>query len=535
MTRSSPRLARRRLEPTWLSHPVYVETFGPEVAELGALANFAPDPEQELFLDLLFAIGPDGKSVGFENALIGPRQVLGKTGTIKLAELGWLYVTEQPLIVHSAHELDTTEAAFNDLRELIENTPQLSRHLDPSVGKVDSRGITSGNGKWSIFILAPDGRRLHVKYKARTNNGGRGLTGNKIVLDEAFALTPSMIGALYPTLTTVPDPQILLASSAGKLESAFLRGVRTRGRKGGDPRLVYMEYADDVKRWGRCKLPHCDHAKPPNNPPGCALDDERRWRRFMTSLGRRTTEETIRDMRRSMPVEEFAREFMVWWEDPPNADSPGVLDLARWGTLQDLEAPAPDRVELMLDVSPDRKSSTIAAAGDGPGGKTLIITTTLPGTTRTVETLAALIAKRNVVSPVALMPNTQAGALIPDLVEAGIAWEPFTTVQMGQATAAFITGVNENAAYVHVGQPEFDKAVENATTRFTAQGEAELWDRRDKTIDIGPVVAGSGAAYRWTLTKKAPPPAPTGISEGEDGSYSPDALGDALDWNNIPL
>ena len=35
-----------------------------------------------------------------------------------------------------------------------------------------------------------------------------------------------------------------------------------------------------------------------------------------------------------------------------------------------------------------------------------------------VEALKALTEKRNVVSPVALIPNTQAGALIPDLVEA---------------------------------------------------------------------------------------------------------------------
>lgn len=507
---------------------------------MAALAGLEPDPEQQAFLDLLFGIRPDGKSVGFENVLIGPRQVLGKTGTIKMAELGWLFVTEEEFVVHSAHELDTTEKAFLDLQELIEGTPQLAQRLDPSIGR-ESPGITTGNGKWSINVVTDSGQRLTLKYKARTNTGGRGLTGRKVVLDEGFALTARMIGSLYPTLTVVPDPQVLIASSGGLLQSEVLRSLRERGRAGGDPRLVYAEFGDDPERFGGCAVPHCTHTRPPRNPPGCVLDDEERWHRFMTTLGTRTSVETIRDFRRSMPVEEFAREFMVHWEDPPNADAPGVLDLERWGRLKDKAAPAPARVELMLDVSPDRKSSTIAAAGDGPSGRTLIITTTLPGTTRTVEVLAALVAKRNVVSPVALMPNTQAGALIPDLIEAGIAWEPFTSVQMGQATAAFITGVNENHAYVHVGQPEFDKAVENATTRFTGQGEAEVWDRRDKTIDIGPVVAGSGAAYRWALSKKAPPPSPVGISEGPDGvelahgSGYGSGYGDAPDWNNIPL
>ena len=68
------------------------------------------------------------------------------------------------------------------------------------------------------------------------------------------------------------------------------------------------------------------------------------------------------------------------------------------------------------------------------------------------------------------------------------------------------------------------------TTKFN--GEAEVWDRRDRSVSIGPVVAGSGAAYRWSLTKQAPPPSPQGISdqlEAEPGGS------DAPDWNNVPL
>jgi hypothetical protein len=503
-----------------LSHPLYVETFGPEVAEIGALAGFSPDPEQQLFLDLLFAIGPSGKSVSFESCLIGPRQNL-KTGTVKLAELGWLFVTEQRLIVHSAHELDSTEEAFNDLRELIENTPQLSRHLDPTIGKLDSRGVVTGNGKWSLFVLGSEGQRLRVKYKARTANGGRGLTGNKIVLDEAFALTPSMIGALYPTLSAVPDPQVLLASSAGKLESAFLRSVRDRGRAGGDPALTYMEYADDVKRFGACKLARCDHAKPPNNPPGCALDDPQRWRRFMTALGRRIDEDTIRKMRGSMPPAEFAREFMVWWDDPATEDGESVVNLATWskptteGGCKDPAAPAPERAVLTVDVEPDRQSATIAAAGDGPGGRTLVITTTQTGTSWVADALKVMVARRNVVGPVRLVQNAQAGSLVSDLKAAGIEWEPISSVQSGQACSSFIRAV-EDRTVVHVGQAELDRAVGNATTRFTANGEVEQWDRRDRTVSIGPVVAASTARLFWGLVPKTPVAPPVRHSSAGD-------------------
>ena len=60
-------LAKRTLlKPTYLHEPARVETFGPLVADLCDRAGFAPDPEQELILDNVFAIRPDGKPAAFE-------------------------------------------------------------------------------------------------------------------------------------------------------------------------------------------------------------------------------------------------------------------------------------------------------------------------------------------------------------------------------------------------------------------------------------------------------------------------------------
>ena len=491
MTRSSPARAKRLLEPTWLSHPVYVETLGPVVADVAAAAGFAPDPEQELILDLVFAIGPDGKSVAFETGIIGPRQNF-KTGTIKQIELGWLFVTEEPLIVHSAHELDTAEAAFNDLRDLIESTPDLAAKLDPSIGRIDSRGVTSGNGKWSIFIIDSHGRQLHMKYKARTATGGRGLTGNKIVLDEAFAVTRGMVGSLYPTLSAVPDPQVVLASSAGLLGSEVLRDLRKRGRGGTDPRLAWIEYAD--KQQGGCKEVGCTHARPPQNPPGCALDDEHRWRKFMPALGRRITVGTIQAMRRSMPPEEFAREFMVWWEDPPN-EAGGAIDLGQWLERLNPQAPMPQSATVVLDVAPDRKKASIGIGADGTSGRTLIMATTKSGHGWVVPALKELRERRNIVE-VALAPQSQAAVLIPDLIAEGIEWHNLTTDAIGQSCAWMLTSI-ELDHLEHVGQPHLDAAIANATTR--RRGEVELWDRRDLKIDITALVAAAAAGHRWSL------------------------------------
>ena len=291
MTRSSPKRAKRRLEPTWLSHPVYVETFGPEVADLSALAGMTPDPEQELLLDLTFAFGLNGKSAAFEIDVIAARQNL-KTGFILQAELGWLYITRERLIVHSAHEMSTTEEAFLDLATLIEDTPALAADLKPT--RSERPGIFEGNGRWSIHLRTLEHGQQRIKYKARTKGGGRGLTGNKVVLDEAFALLPTHMGALLPTLAAVPDPQVVKASSAGKVGSTVLIEARDRGRAGQSGRQVYAEWGDKQAGQGCAAGDRCTHE---TTVPGCALDDEKRWKTIMPALGRRVTVETVRAMR----------------------------------------------------------------------------------------------------------------------------------------------------------------------------------------------------------------------------------------------
>ena len=46
--------------PAFCVIPPYVETIGPEVADLSASFGFVPDREQELWLDGAFGIGGDG-------------------------------------------------------------------------------------------------------------------------------------------------------------------------------------------------------------------------------------------------------------------------------------------------------------------------------------------------------------------------------------------------------------------------------------------------------------------------------------------
>lgn len=482
MLRSLP--AKPRLEPAWWASPTYVATYGPQVADVCALGNYAPDPEQAMCLDPIFGVAQTGLQAVFEADIIAARQNL-KTGLIAQCIVGWLVVTENREIVYSAHNLAAAQQAWETVAAIMESSPALSRLLKP--GRGDRPGITEGKGNWAVETR----NGCRARFVTRGANTGRALAGDRVVLDEGFAATTTQMGSLLPVLSARPDPQYLLASSAGKIDSAVLIGARDRGRAGGSDRQLYAEWGDVQAGQGCEREARCDHAV---TTPGCALDDEERWARIMPALGGRVLVETVRGLRVGMAPLEFARECMVWWDIDGGDGPPPAIDMNVWRLRERTKAEAPTRAAVFVDVSPSGDMATIAAAGPGSGDRTLVITLTAPGTAWLVPQLKAL-ADRDDIEVIGLWPQSKAGALIPTLVKHEVEHETVTTTWMGQACTLIQNKIRDDEVE-HVGQTTLDAAVKNATTRWS--GEAELWNRRDLAgPDISPIVAASGAVALW--------------------------------------
>jgi hypothetical protein len=436
------------------------------------MAGFKPDPEQRLALDHLFAMKPDGRVAAMEFALICSRQNM-KTGLFKQAALGWLFVTEERLIIWSAHEFSTAQEAFRDMTTLIESCPMLDRRV---------KQIHRGNGDEAIELL--NGARL--KFKARTKGGGRGLSGGKVVLDEAYALKPEHMGALLPLLSAQPDPQVVYGSSAGQLESEVLRSVRDRGRSGGDPSLAYLEWCDDLP--GECAERSCDHSI---GSTGCRLDDPRRWARANPAMGRRISVDYIANERRALPPAEFARERLGWWDDPIALLS--VFPLGAWEGSLDADSAVAGPVSFGLEVAQDRSWACLAASGNRPDGLLHVqVAENHPGTDWIVPKLAELR-----VNEVALSPNSPAGSLIEDLEKADIAVVKVGTTDYAQACGRFYDLVVQDSIR-HVGHRELDTAVRAATKRTS--GDAYVFDRKGG-VDISPLAAVVLAAHVASLER----------------------------------
>lgn len=465
----TPAVAVRLVEPVFSHAPESVETYGPVVADLCALAGFEPDPEQELALDALFAIRADGSSAAYDFCIVCARQNL-KTGLLKQACLGWLFITEQGLVVWSAHEFNTTKEAFRDLVDLIEGCPALSKRLasGPSHGIFQSAADT--------HIELSTGQR--VIFKARTNSGGRGLSGDKVILDEGFALKPSHMSSLQPAISARPDPQIVVASSAGLVDSAVLRGFRDRGRAGSSPRQAYLEWTAPEDS---CEDPECLHIWP--LAKGCALDRRDFWRLANPAMGRRITEETIQAEREVLDAAEFARERLGWWDDPTAA---GPFPAGIWQARADLSPVDPEtglvasqivgRPSVALDMAWDRRSCALAVAGFRGDGKIQgEVVEDIPVTPLNLVETAAQVVKSHRAPGVWLESASAAGSLVPALRKAGVRVLEVKAGAVNQA-CGFVFDSVLDGSFVHLGQESLDSAV--GGTQKKASGESWRWDRK---------------------------------------------------------
>lgn len=473
--------ARPLKEPTWYAAPSWAYTLGPEVGEICALAGYAPEPEQQLLLDGTFAVAENGKSAAFEIDVIAARRAL-KTGYVVQCILGWLFVTHEPKIMYTAHDLQAAQETWETVASLIESTPALAAQLKQTRG--DRPGIIEGNGRWAIVLAAVNEPgdpergipprnipKRTVIFKTRGKSTGRALSGNKLVVDEAFAATQRQVGSVLPILGAEPDPQVVFASSAGMADSTVLIDARDRGRAGGTARQLYAEWGD--RRAGEgCKLgDKCDHAK---TAVGCVLDDEERWAEIIPTLGGRVQLDTIRSLRQTMPPEEFAREFMVWWDV---VDQREILFGSSWKARKTRATPpSPSAIGIARGIDLAWTSIGAASTGEIPH---LGAVKRARGTDWVVAEAKRLQLKYDV--PIVIDGKGPAKSLIQDLEDEGLRVVVAGTDDYLDACSDLWDRI-ESGCVTHGDYDDLNDAVRVAAKRFV--GDRFAWARKAGDISM---------------------------------------------------
>jgi hypothetical protein len=467
-------------------------TYGPEVAALCDKAGFTPDPQQELGLDLVFAIRPDGSPASFSFCVICARQNL-KSGLFMQCVLGWLFVTDVPEVAWSAHELKTSLDAQAKLHAVLEEST-LSKYLPAT----QNAGMYDTNGKERIELNTGQ----TVWFQTRTKNGARGLGKPKVIIDEAFNFKARTAGALLPILLAQYHPQLLYGSSAPPLdpEADQLRDLMDRGRNRRSPELSYLEW---LAQREPCADPDCRHPKDAlEQGLDCALDREHLIRQANPTLTTgRITLRTIRNLRQELDPIEYMRECLGWTEET-NDGRPPAINSGTWHneTIRKPKTPPPTKACVVLYTEPDRSLTSIGVAGRNAARDLVVLQHSAPGEAWVIGRLQKVRDSLEVLE-VALHPSTEARTLIPALNEAGIEWTKLTHNDLAAGCSTLITKAAAGDM-THLGQPELDAAVAVGRTK---QGEhGQRWDL-DSPIPLAPLVSTSTALYRFELVSTEQP------------------------------
>lgn len=451
-----------------------------EMIDLASIAGLYFDPWQETAAELLTYTRSDGRWASFEDLIEANRQN-GKGSIIEGHQLTGLFVWETPLQIYTAHEFKTAQEMFLRIQVLIESTPTLDRMV---------RRIRTADGEESIETKS--GCRL--KFLARSNNSGRGFTGDTVYLDEALKLRRQMMAALMPTMSAksvMGNPKLVYASSAPYVDSEVLTKVRLRALSGKRGRFAAAEWSarawdeltpDERKRYGS---------------RAAYYDDPETWRQGNPAFGIRISADFIQSERDAMEDDEFAQERLGIPSELAGAET--VVELEDWSaSADDGSFIVADRA-FAFDVANDRSMAAVAQLGPNAAGELhMEVVKHHDGPHWVVPWLVEMfLLNSKAPRRVYLVPGGQAETMVPAIEEAGIEARVLKRGEYAAACAAVYDGVRDHSLrHRETGQVPLDVAIGGAAW---SSGDARVWDRKRSSTDITSLVAVTAALWGWRL------------------------------------
>lgn len=475
-------------EPRVRNVPSYASSAGQEAIDFSASFGQILDPWQQICMHDMLGEAEDGTWAAMEFAMLVARQN-GKGDVLLCRELTGLYLFGERLILHSAHEFKTASEAFLRLKGYVDNYDFLRKRV---------KRMPTAHGEEGLELI--NGPRL--RFIARSRSSGRGFTGNCTIADEAQELPDTALQALAPTMSAVPNPQIILAGTVPTPEnnSEVFTRYRDRGRKGNDPTLAWLE-------WNVGET-HED------------LDDPAALAAANPALGIRLTERYVKNVERgAMSDRAFARERLSLWS---SARADMIIPQSVWDALADPGSEITGPLALAVGMPFDRRHATIAAAGRRQDGLThLEVIDYRRDSGWVVDRLLDLVGKHKVAC-IVVDPGSAAGSLLPAITDAFTPQdrpdaEPTVPIvktnarEYAQATGALYDaamappeGDDPPGRLRHLGDPILLSALQSAAKRPLAG--AWTWNAVESGDDISPLQAVTLAMFGLATVPLEPEP-----------------------------
>jgi hypothetical protein len=447
---------------------------GVEAVGLAEDVGLKLDPWEAFVLER--SLGERGdRWAAFEVGLLVSRQN-GKGAILEARELAGLFLFDERLILHSAHEYKTAAEGFRRVLALVEGSDMLRRRV---------KQVRTSHGEEGIELLT--GQRL--RFIARSTGSGRGFTGDCIILDEAYNLPDAMVEALMPTVSARPNPQLWYTTTAPDRDLApcdHLARVRRRGMAGGDPGLAYFEWSID---------PHDEFC-----PEGCRQHDDRSsitsWLKANPGAGIRISVEHMAREFAAMAPAGFDRERLGVGNWPTGDASWQVISEQQWNALAEAARPFPQiqgPVAIAAHATPDQSFGAIAIAGRRADG---VLQVEVAEHRPRIGWMAKRLLELNEAhEPCALVINDKgpAGPLIAPLEAEGVEVVKPSYPEAARACGQLYELATDSRTLRHLADPALAVALSGAQRRPV--GDAWTWTGTSLAVDISPLVAVTLAAW----------------------------------------
>ena len=411
------------------------------------------------------------KWAAFEVGLVCARQN-GKGAILEARELAGALLLGEKLIVHSAHEFKTAKEAMRRLEQLLAEAGEPYR-------------ANRSHGEESIEFKKTGAR---VMFQTRTKAAGRGLSGDLVILDEAMIVASDAVGALLPTMSARPNPQLWYTGSAVDqnihVNGTVFASVRERGLSGEDPSLCWLEWSceDDA-----------------------SLDDPQQYAISNPGIGYRISLDHIRNERRALihQPKVFSVERLSIGDWPSLADGESEIPVDAWSEMVTAEPILTGPRTIAVHRSRDRRRWAIAAAQRTSDNRVHVELGPVQEGSHT-EIAEYLVDKVGTWNPIALVIDRKSSAMVlePLLLDAGIEPSVTNSTDMSLACGGFLEDTLAGLLS-HSGQPALTEAVAGASKR-DLPGGGFAWNEGPDGVVTAPLVAATLA--HWALISLAKPP-----------------------------
>lgn len=467
----------------------------PRAIQLAEDAGLILDDWQKYLLRQLLGVQEDGLWAVFQALIVVSRRN-GKSYLMAARVLAGLFLLDERDIVWSSHRYDTAMDTFKLVKKLIWETPELRAEL----ARTRNNGISTTHGDESITLR--NGAR--VRFKTRTKDGGRGLDGDLVIIDEAQAAQNWHMGAMLPTVGARPNPQIIYTGSAGDASSEVAGDLYNR---------AFESEPDDPTR---SRL----YAALWSMDEGDDRSDPRTWAKTNPSYNKRLDPQTVAGFYQAWKYnpDYFDREHLGLGDYPRPEGETWIVPSANWKRREVGDSTVLGEVVLAVDGARDLSWAAISLAGFNAAGQVhMEVVEHVRGTRWVIERISNLLAGEYPTShPVVMDSRCPLAYLVPDLEVVGVPLRLLTPEETADAAAWFVDSGAEDPppdegpwspTWVH--PPQIPSTVALAAAKTRPRGDRIVLSRQAGGTDVSPLLSMVYAGFGLQLLGRAPDPPPS--------------------------